>query len=62
MNREERLQTQFEQSLQQQEGRESGGNDGVHMLQDNEAVTQDYLSHGEINRNGGASHVVPSDA
>ena len=37
MGREERLQTQFEQSMQQQEGRESG-QDGAPMLQDNETI------------------------
>ena len=60
LNREERLQTQFEQSLQQQEGRESGM-DGVPMLQDNEAVDQEYGMHGDTNRNG-VSVVPASDA
>lgn len=63
MNREERLQTQFEQSLQQQEslllqeGRESGM-DGVPTLQDNEAVAQEYAMNGETNKYG--MSVVPS--
>ena len=58
MNREERLQTQFEQSMQQAEGRESG-QDGGQMLQDNEA--QDYAMHNEMQRNG-VPAVPTSDA
>ena len=53
MNREERLQTQFEQSLQQQEEKETGGMDGVPMLQDNEAVAaQEYNGNAEMSKNG----------
>ena len=49
MNREERLQTQFEQSLQQDQDHGERDDGGVPMLQDNEAVVnpQEFPSYGQ---------------